>query len=75
MDAVCRFLIVDMIPPDGQSSSKEISKKSGLDEALVRCLVRHAMTMRMPREPEPGMVAHTKIFKFMTIPYIKPFRT
>ncbi|KAI0173479.1 sterigmatocystin 8-O-methyltransferase [Hypoxylon sp. FL1284] len=70
MDAVCRFNIVDMIPPGGQISYEEISKKSGLNEVLVKRLVRHAMTLRVLREPEPGMVAHTKISKFMTIPYI-----
>ncbi|ETS86516.1 hypothetical protein PFICI_00344 [Pestalotiopsis fici W106-1] len=70
LDALCRFHIVDMIPPGGQISFEEISKKSGLDEALVRRLVRHAMTLRILGEPEPGMVAHTKISKFMTIPYI-----
>ncbi|KAI4859014.1 sterigmatocystin 8-O-methyltransferase [Hypoxylon rubiginosum] len=57
MDAVCRFHIADMIPPGGQISFEEISQKSGLDEALVR----HAMTLRVLREPKPGMVAHTKI--------------
>lgn len=66
MDAVCRFHIADMIPPGGQISFEEISQKSGLDEALVR----HAMTLRVLREPKPGMVAHTKISKFRTIPYI-----
>ncbi|RYP50588.1 hypothetical protein DL768_003933 [Monosporascus sp. mg162] len=59
-----------MIPPGGQVSFGEISKKTGLDEPLVRRLLRHAMAMRILKEPEPGLVAHTKISKFLTTPYI-----
>ncbi|KAI1481891.1 sterigmatocystin 8-O-methyltransferase [Daldinia eschscholtzii] len=70
IDAICRYHIVDMIPPGGQISFEDIAEKSGLDKGLVRRLLRHAMSMRILREPEPGMVAHTKISKFLTIPYI-----
>ncbi|KAH9997808.1 sterigmatocystin 8-O-methyltransferase [Xylariaceae sp. FL0662B] len=69
LDAVCRFHIADMIPPGGQVSFGDISKQTGLDESLVRRLIRYAMAMRIFKEPEPGMVAHTKVSKFLTIPY------
>ncbi|OTA51954.1 hypothetical protein K449DRAFT_341311 [Hypoxylon sp. EC38] len=70
IDTICRFHMADMIPPNGQVSIGDIAKKTGLDKLLVKRLLRHAMAMRILREPEPGMVAHTKISKFLTIPYI-----
>ncbi|KAI1453493.1 sterigmatocystin 8-O-methyltransferase [Annulohypoxylon moriforme] len=70
IDAICRFHIADIVPPGGQVSFAEIAEKTKLDEPLVRRLVRHAMTMRIFREPEPGMVAHTKISKYFTLPYV-----
>ncbi len=59
-----------MIPPGGQISFEAIAEKTGLGKNAVRRLLRHAMTMRILREPEPEMVAHTSISKFLTIPYI-----
>lgn len=59
-----------MIPLDGQMSFEEIADKTGLGVTMVRRLIRHAMAMRILREPTPGMVAHTKISKFLTIPYV-----
>ncbi|KAI1824558.1 sterigmatocystin 8-O-methyltransferase [Xylaria intraflava] len=70
IDTLCRFHIVDMIPPGGQVSYGEISKKTGLGETQVKRFLRHAMAMRILREPEPGMVAHTKLSKLLTIPYV-----
>ncbi|KAK2591049.1 hypothetical protein QQS21_011263 [Conoideocrella luteorostrata] len=70
IDAICRFHIADMIPPGGQVSFEEIAEQTGLEKSLVRRLLRHAMAMRILREPEPGIVAHTKISKILTIPYI-----
>lgn len=59
-----------MIPAGGQISFEEIAEKTGLEKNAVRRLVQHAMTMRILREPEPGVVAHTQVSKFLTIPYI-----
>jgi hypothetical protein len=59
-----------MIPPGGQISFDEIAEKTGLEQKAVRRLLRHAMGMRILREPEPEVVAHTSISKFLTIPYI-----
>ncbi|KAI1386464.1 sterigmatocystin 8-O-methyltransferase [Hypoxylon trugodes] len=70
IDAICRFHIADIIPSGGQVSFGEIAEKTKLDEPLVRRLVRHAMSMHIFREPEPGMVAHTKISKYFTLPYV-----
>jgi hypothetical protein len=70
IDAICRYRIPDMIPPGGQMSFDEISEKTGLEKRAIRRLLRHAMAMRILQEPEPGVVAHTRISKFLTIPYI-----
>ncbi|TVY62717.1 O-methyltransferase gsfB, partial [Lachnellula suecica] len=70
IDAICRYKIPDMIPTGGQIALTEISEKTGLEKGAVRRLLRHAMAMHILREPEPEIVAHTKISKFLTIPYI-----
>ena len=59
-----------MIPPGGQVSFDEIAHKTGLQKGAIRRLLRHAMAMRILREPEPEIVAHTSISKFLTIPYV-----
>ena len=59
-----------MIPPGGTATFSEVSQKTGLEKNAVRRLLRHAMNMRIFREPEPEVVAHTSISKFLTIPYI-----
>ncbi|KAI0410560.1 sterigmatocystin 8-O-methyltransferase [Xylaria grammica] len=70
LDALCRFHIADIVPPGGQVSFGHIAEKTGLEEQIVRRLLRHAMSMRILKEPEPGMVAHTKISKYFTLPYV-----
>ena len=59
-----------MIPPGGQISFGDIAEKTGLEKQEVRRLVGNAASMRILKLPEPEMVAHTKISKFLTIPYI-----
>ncbi|KAI1810153.1 sterigmatocystin 8-O-methyltransferase [Poronia punctata] len=70
LDAICRFHIADIVPPGGQVSFQEIAERIGQDEQIVRRLLRHAMSMRVFKEPEPGMVAHTKMSKYFTLPYV-----
>ncbi|KAF2648239.1 S-adenosyl-L-methionine-dependent methyltransferase [Lophiostoma macrostomum CBS 122681] len=70
IDAICRFKILDAIPPGGTTTFMEISDKTGLAEHAVRRLLHHAMAMRILRETEAGVVAHTSISKFLAIPYI-----
>ncbi|CAJ2509764.1 Uu.00g056640.m01.CDS01 [Anthostomella pinea] len=71
IDTICRFGILDIIPAGGKISFAEVVEKTGLSKAEVRRLLRHAMAMRILNEPEPEMVAHTKVSKFMSIPYIQ----
>lgn len=64
-----------MIPAGGKLSFAEVAEKTGLSKVEVRRLLRHVMAMRILKEPEPEMVAHTKISKFMSIPYIQAWVT
>lgn len=61
--AISRFDIANLVPVGGQISFEDIAKQTGLGPIMTRRLLRHAMTMRVFREPEPGMVAHTKASK------------
>ena len=59
-----------MVPSGGQISFGDIAQQTGLPEHVVRRMLRHAMAMRVFKEPEPGMVAQTQASKFLAIPYI-----
>ncbi|KAK7963530.1 S-adenosyl-L-methionine-dependent methyltransferase [Apiospora saccharicola] len=65
---IARFHVASMIPAGGKTSYAEIAQKTGLQESMVRRLLRHAMTMRIFHEPEPGMVAHTQASKLLVTP-------
>lgn len=54
-----------MVPLGGTASYKEIAKKVGMSEHITRRLLRHAMTMRVFRERETGMVGHTKASRML----------
>ncbi|PSN59372.1 S-adenosyl-L-methionine-dependent methyltransferase [Corynespora cassiicola Philippines] len=70
IDAVARYKIPDMIPAGSHMSFEEIGQKTGLEKNVVRRLLRNAMSMRILQEPEPGMVGHTSISKFLANPAI-----
>lgn len=57
-----------MVPAGGRISFADIAKQTPLTEQMVTRLLRHAMTMRIFYEPEPGFVAHTKASKILTDP-------
>ncbi|CAI6227371.1 unnamed protein product [Periconia digitata] len=59
MQAIAEFKIADMVPLGGQVSFDEIATQTPMTTDVTARLLRHAMTMRLFREPEPGMVAHT----------------
>ena len=59
-----------MIPHGGTITFGEIAENTGLEKSVVRRHLRHAMAMRIFREPKPEVVAHTSISKFLFIPYI-----
>lgn len=74
MQLISRHNIAGIVPPGGQISFAEIAKHTGLGEPTVRRILRHAMTMRIFREPEPGMVAHTKVSKMLAIPHVNDWQ-
>lgn len=59
-----------MVPPGGKVSFVDIAKQTPLTEQMVGRILRHAMTMCIFHEPEPGMVAHTKASKILADPVI-----
>ncbi|KAI0012208.1 sterigmatocystin 8-O-methyltransferase [Xylariaceae sp. FL0662B] len=68
LQAISRFRIASLVPVGGQTTFAKIAEQTGLEEHAVRRLLRHAMTMRVFQEPEPGVVAHTKVSKVLTNP-------
>ncbi|KAF7534727.1 hypothetical protein G7054_g5962 [Neopestalotiopsis clavispora] len=68
--AISHLGIANMVPLGGQTSFRDIAEKTGLDESMVRRLLRHAITMRVFREPEPGLIAHNRNSKAITDPSI-----
>ncbi|KAI2602759.1 S-adenosyl-L-methionine-dependent methyltransferase [Hypoxylon sp. NC1633] len=65
LQAIARFNIASMVPLGGQATFAEISSQTGLDERHVRRLLRHATTMRVFCEPQPGVITHTKASKML----------
>ncbi|KAL1848712.1 hypothetical protein Daus18300_013502 [Diaporthe australafricana] len=69
LQTITRFGIASMVPADGEVSFAEIASQiDGLSEQMVCRLLRHAMTLRVFREPTRGMVAHTQASKALTNP-------
>ncbi|ROW16957.1 hypothetical protein VPNG_01428 [Cytospora leucostoma] len=66
--AISRFNIASLVPSGGQTTFAEIAKKTGLEEGTICRTLRHAMTMRVFREPEPGVVAHTQASRALMDP-------
>lgn len=63
LQAISRYGIANLIPLGGRVSFTELAKQTGLGDQMITRLLRHAMTMRIFCEPEPGQVAHTKASK------------
>ncbi|KAG8156627.1 hypothetical protein KVR01_013578 [Diaporthe batatas] len=68
LQLISRFKIASLVPSGGKTTYAEIAQSTGLQENAVRRTLRHAMTMRVFREPEPGMVAHTQASKSLMDP-------
>ncbi|KAI0892116.1 sterigmatocystin 8-O-methyltransferase [Annulohypoxylon nitens] len=68
LQAISRFKIASLVPIGGRTTFADIAEQTGLEEHAIRRLLRHAMTMRVFQEPEPGVVAHTKVSKVLTNP-------
>ncbi|KAI5920332.1 S-adenosyl-L-methionine-dependent methyltransferase [Camillea tinctor] len=59
LQAIAEFKIADLVPENGQASFDDIASQTPMTSEMMARLLRHAMTMRIFREPEAGMVAHT----------------
>lgn len=70
LKAISHLDIATIVPLGGQISFEEISTRTGLPVQMVRRFLRHAMTMRIFRELESGMVAHTKASRALTVPHM-----
>lgn len=65
---IARFGIAGMVPSGGQVAFEDIAQQTRLSEDMIRRILRHAVTMRIFCEPEPGMIAHTTASKVFTSP-------
>jgi hypothetical protein len=65
LQTIAHFDIAKLIPPGDQLSFAEIAERTPLTEQMVSRIIRHAVTMRIFREPEPGIVAHTKASRML----------
>ncbi|KAH8751348.1 putative Sterigmatocystin 8-O-methyltransferase [Diaporthe sp. PMI_573] len=68
MLAIATFNIASVVPGNGMISFREIAQQTPMTEEMTTRLLRHAMTMRIFQEPQPGMVAHTSASKVLTNP-------
>ncbi|THC88441.1 hypothetical protein EYZ11_012113 [Aspergillus tanneri] len=59
LNVIRRFDIANSFAPDEEMTFAQIAELTGLSEVTVRHVLRHAMTLRVFREPRKGVVAHT----------------
>ncbi|CZR63074.1 related to sterigmatocystin 7-O-methyltransferase precursor [Phialocephala subalpina] len=59
LHAIYHYKIAQSFPINETTTFTQIAEKTGLDEINVRRFMRHAMTNRIFKEVEPGVVAHT----------------
>ncbi|KAF6228460.1 hypothetical protein HO133_008190 [Letharia lupina] len=68
LQAITRFDIAKKFTVGEQVSYAHLSKSTGLNEQLLRRLLRHAMMMRVFSEPTKGLVAHTAASNLLAEP-------
>ena len=59
MQAITRFNLASSFPIHKEATFAEVSDACGLDESIVRRLLRYAMIQNIFKEPRKGFVAHT----------------
>ena len=65
MQAITRFRIASTFPIDEEVPFSQIAKGCGLEESLVRRILRHAMTKNIFRECRKGIVSHTAVSRLL----------
>ncbi|KFG78472.1 sterigmatocystin 8-O-methyltransferase [Metarhizium anisopliae] len=71
LQTIARFDIASLVPPGGQISFKELASQTPLTEQMMGRIIRHAVTMRVFREPECGFVAHTRASRMLASPEMR----
>ncbi|KJK79860.1 hypothetical protein H634G_04099 [Metarhizium anisopliae BRIP 53293] len=71
LQTIARFDIASLVPPGGQISFKELASQTPLTEQMMSRIIRHAVTMRVFREPESGFVAHTRASRMLASPEMR----
>lgn len=61
--AIARYKIASLVPLGGDTTFENIAKQTGVEDRTICRLLRHAITMRVFCEPEPGVLAHTQASK------------
>ncbi|KAL4923597.1 S-adenosyl-L-methionine-dependent methyltransferase [Aspergillus undulatus] len=56
---IYHFRIASFIPLDRAVSYAHVAQEAGVNEDILKRMLRHAMTNRLFFEPAPGMVAHS----------------
>ncbi|KAI9729392.1 MAG: hypothetical protein M1834_006916 [Cirrosporium novae-zelandiae] len=62
---ISHFKIAEAVPLDDEVTYTDVAAKSGRDEAQLRHILQHAMTLNIFCEPKPGFVAHTAQSKLL----------
>ncbi|KAI0465722.1 S-adenosyl-L-methionine-dependent methyltransferase [Xylaria cf. heliscus] len=63
--AITRYRIAHSFPVGQEASFADIASATGLDQALVRRFVRHAIVKDIFSEPRPGIVAHNAVSRLL----------
>ncbi|KAF2731201.1 hypothetical protein EJ04DRAFT_567023 [Polyplosphaeria fusca] len=72
IQAIARWYIPDKVPLDDHGISyADLAAQLPIDEQMVRRLIRHAVTMRIFAEHEPGVVTHTLASSAMREPSLR----
>jgi hypothetical protein len=56
---ICQLDLANSFGPDGEASYGQIAAYGGIDETVLKRILRYAMTLRMFCEPRKDVVAHT----------------
>ncbi|KAI0838918.1 S-adenosyl-L-methionine-dependent methyltransferase [Hypoxylon sp. FL0890] len=65
LQAITRFRLAHSFPVGAEASFSDIAQVSGLREANVRQIVRHAIALNIFSEPRAGVVAHNAVSRLL----------
>ena len=67
LQAICRFGLATSFPAGHEVSFAELAAASGLQEPLIRRIVRHAAAHHVFRESRRGFIVHTAASKVLSV--------